>query len=52
MDNFNLDFLVKQKLQEYDNLKEINISNDWQTKLNLKLKRGKPASTLYLFNTV
>jgi ribosomal protein L14E/L6E/L27E len=48
MDNFNLDFLVKQKLQEYDNLKELNISNDWETKLNLKLKRGKPASTVPL----
>jgi hypothetical protein len=48
MDNFNLDFLVKQKLQEYDNLKELNISNDWETKLNLKLKRGKPASTASL----
>lgn len=48
MDNFNLDFLVKQKLQEYDNLKELNISNDWETNLNLKLKRGKPASTVPL----
>ena len=48
MDNFNLDFLVKQKLQEYDNLKELNISNDWETKLNLKLKRGKPVSTISL----
>ncbi len=48
MDNFNLDFLVEQKLQEYDNLKELNISNDWETNLNLKLKRGKPASTVPL----
>lgn len=48
MDNFNLDFLVEQKLQEYDNLKELNISNDWETNLNLKLKRGKPASTVSL----
>jgi len=48
MDNFNLDFLVKQKLQEYDNLKELNISNDWEAKLNLKLKRGKPVSTISL----
>ena len=48
MDNFNLDFLAKQKLQEYDNLKELNISNDWEAKLNLKLKRGKPVSTISL----
>lgn len=48
MDNFNLDFLVEQKLQEYDNWKELKISNDWETKLNLKLKRGKPASTVPL----
>lgn len=47
MDNFNLDFLVEQKLQEYDNLKELNISNDWETNLNLKLKQGKPKSNVY-----
>lgn len=40
----NLDFLVEQKLQEYDNLKELNISDDWETNLHLKLKRGKAVS--------
>ena len=47
MGNLDLDFLVEQKLQEYDNLKELNISNDWETNLNLKLKQGKPTSNVY-----
>lgn len=52
MDNLKIDFLVKQKLQQYDNLGELPIPKDWDSKLNLKLQRVKSKTNSFTKYTV
>lgn len=53
MDNFKIDFLVKEKLQAFDNLEDLTVSIDWETNLDLKLQQVKrPSNTIRTYQVV
>jgi len=41
MENIQIDYLVAQKLQVYDNLEKLSVSNEWEKNLILRLENSK-----------